>query len=128
MAETCKKILQCCCLTSTAFNTAMCIDSWHSMEACGLAYLYCDGCWWTLCSPICIDLKIGECGKAIDNFLKGVKYCLFGCALNCVGCIDGCYNCIQVIKTICDGGIKGYADITKNTQFLHDKIKSALGL
>jgi hypothetical protein len=128
MSDTVKKILQCCCLTSTAYNAAMCIDSWHSIEACGLAYLYCDACWWTLFSPICIDLKIGECGKAMDNCLKGVKYCLFGCALNCVGCIDGCYNCVMVIKTICDSGIKGYADITKNTQFLHDKIKSALGL
>ena len=128
MAETLKKVLQCCCLTSTAYNAAMCIDVWHSCEACGLAYLYCDGCWWSLCSPICIDCKLGDAGKAMENCCKGVKYCLFACLLNLVGCVDGCYNCIMVIKTICDSGIKGYADITKNTQFLHDKIKGALGL
>lgn len=128
MAEVCKKILQCLCLTGTAYNVAFCIDCWHAYEACGLAYLYCDACWWTLCSPICIDLKLGEAGKALENCSKGLKYCLFSCALECAGCIDGCYNCIQVIKIICDGGIKGYADMTKNTQFIHDKVKNCLGL
>jgi len=71
---------------------------------------------------------MGDSGKAMDNCLKGIKYCLFACVLNCVSCIDGCYNCVQVIKTICESGIKGYADITKNTQFLHDKVKGGLGL
>jgi hypothetical protein len=128
MAEMGKKVLQCLCLTGTAYNTAMCIDSWHSCEACGLAYLYCDACYWTLCSPICIDCKLGDFGKACDNCMKSLKYCLFACALNIAGCVDGCYNCVMVIKTICDAGIKGYADITKNTQWLHNKIKDALGL
>lgn len=128
MADICKKVLQCLCLTGTAYNVGMCIDCWHGTEACGLAYLYCDACYWTLCSPICIDLKIGDTGKACENCSKGLKYCLFSCALNMVGCVDGCYNCIMVIKTICDTGIKGYADMTKNTQFLHDKVKNCLGL
>lgn len=126
--STCAKVLQCLCLTGTAFNAACCIDQWHGCEACGLAYLYCDACWWTLCSPICINLTLGDTGKACDNCAKGGKYCLFACALDAVGCVDGCYNCIKVIGIICESGIKGYADILKNTQWLHNKVKDCLGL
>ena len=64
------KVLQCLCLTGTAFNTACCIDEWHACEACGLAYLYCDACYWTLCSPICIECKLGDTGKACENCSK----------------------------------------------------------
>lgn len=107
---------------------ACCIDQWHSVEACGLAYLYCDGCYWSLCAPICINCKLGETSKAMENCLKGIKYCVFSCLLSCVGCVDGCYNCFQVIKQACGEGINGYADLTKNTQFVANKVKTALGL
>ena len=46
--------------------------------------------------------------------MTGCKYCIFGCALYCVGCCDGIYNCIKVAQVTCDTGIKGYADLTKN--------------
>jgi hypothetical protein len=46
-----------------------------------------------------------------------------------VGCIDGCYNCFQIIKLSCsEGGVKGYADLTKHTEFLANKVKESLGL
>jgi hypothetical protein len=64
----------------------------------------------------------------MENCTKGIKYCIFSCALSCVGCIDGCYNCFSVIKVTCGEGVKGYQDITKNTQFVANKVKSALGL
>ena len=122
------KVLQCLCLTGTAYNAAYCIDYWHACEACGLAYLYCDACCWTLCAPVCIECKLGDAGAACSNCSKGLRYCLFSCALDFVSCADGCINCVKVIGIICDTGIKGYSDITKNTKFCHDKIKDCLGL
>jgi hypothetical protein len=124
-----KKCCQCYWCGYAACNTAMCIDQWHSIEACGLAYLYCDACCWTLCAPLCIDCKLGETGKACENCTRGIKYCAFSCALSCVGCCDGLYNCFQVIKVACgEGGVKGFADLTKNTEFIANKVKEALGL
>jgi hypothetical protein len=123
MAEMLKKICQCWCFSSSAYNVAFCIDYWHSVEACGLAYLYCDACYWSLCAPLCIDCKLGETAQASENCCKGLKYCLFSCALSCVGCVDGCYNCIQIIKLACGEGVKGYADLTKNTEFIANKLK-----
>ena len=123
-----KKCCQCYCFSQTAYNTAYCVDYWHAVEACGLANLYCEACCWTLCAPLCIDCKCGDTGKACENCSKCFKYCLFSCALNCVGCCDGCYNCIQIIKLACSEGVKGYADLTKNTEWLAVKVKDALGL
>ena len=122
------KVLQCLCLTGTAYNTAYCIDTWHACEACGLAYLYCDACCWTMCSPICIECKCGDMSAACSNCSKGLRYCLFSCALDMVACADGCINCVKVIGIICDTGIKGHADLRKNTRFCHDKVKDCLGL
>lgn len=63
--EAIKKCCNCCCCSEKAYNVACCIDVWHAYEACGLAYLFCDACCWTLCAPICIDCKLGLSGKAI---------------------------------------------------------------
>ncbi len=54
-----QKFCQCYCFSNTACGVGMCIDMWHAYEACALAYLYCDACWWTLTAPICIDCKLG---------------------------------------------------------------------
>lgn len=123
MSEGLKKCCQCYFCSYKACSVACCVDCWHAMEACGLAYLYCDACCWTLCSPICIDCKCGETDKSMDNFVKGLKYCVFACALECVGVCDGCYNCFQVAKLACGDGIKGYADLTKNVEFIGNKVK-----
>jgi hypothetical protein len=64
----------------------------------------------------------------MDNCVKGLKYCIFSCALSFVGCIDGCYNCFQIIKLSCGEGVKGFADLTKNTEFVANKVKESLGL
>lgn len=46
-----------------------------------------------------------------------------------MGCVDGIYNCVQVIKLACgEGGVKGFADLTKNTEFIANKVKESLGL
>ena len=122
------KVLQVCCCLNWACEVACCIDNWHGCEACGLSQLYCMACCWTACSPICIDLKCGDFGKACENCVKGLKYCLFSCALDVVGCCDGIYNCIKVCGIICDSGIKGHKDMMQNTQLLHDKVKGCLSL
>lgn len=59
-----KKCCQCYFCSYAACNTAMCIDQWHSIEACGLSSLYCNACCWTLCAPLCIDCKLGDTSKA----------------------------------------------------------------
>ncbi len=51
----------------------------------------------------------------MENCGKGFKYCIFACALECVGVCDGLYNCFQIIKLACGEGVKSYADLTKNT-------------
>ena len=128
MASTGMKILQCWCFHQNAYNVAACIDYWHAQEACGLSSLYCDACCWTLCAPICIDCKCGDKDKACDNCMKSLKYCGFSCALQCVACIDGCYNCGKVICIACDTGINSHKQLMENTQFLHNKVKECLSL
>ena len=120
-----KKCCNCYCCSYQACGVACCIDTWHSMEACGLAYLFCSACCWTLCAPLCIDCKLGDGGKAMENFSRGIKYCVFACALNCAGCCDGLYNCIQIISQVCgeDKLVTSYAELTKNTEFIGNKVK-----
>lgn len=96
-----KKCCQCCCCSYQACGVAQCVDIWHSVEACGQAQIYCDACCWTLCAPLFIDCKMGDGAKAMDNFVKCFKYCLFGCALECIGICDGCYNCFMVAQLSC---------------------------
>lgn len=128
MADFLKKCCQCYCFSGCACNVASCIDQWHSIEACGLASLYCNACCWTLCAPLCIDCKLGESGPAFDNCAKGLKYCLFSCALCIAACVDGCYNCIKVIQISCGEGVKSYNDLLKNVEFMEKKVKEGLGL
>ena len=128
MADFLKKCCQCYWFSGCACNVASCIDQWHSIEACGLSQLYCSACCWTLCAPICIDCKCGESGPAMDNCVKGLKYCLFSCALCIAACVDGCYNCIKVIQIACGDGVKSYADLLKNVEFMEQKVREGLGL
>lgn len=110
-----QKVCQCICCSYKACGVAQCIDIWHACEAFQLAYLFCDSCCWSLCAPLFIECKMGETGQAMEGCAKCFKYCLFGCALYIVGCCDGIYNCIEVAKLTCSTGVKGYADLTKNT-------------
>lgn len=122
------KVLQCLCIPCDAFSRACCIDCWHGYEACGLSYLYCGACYWSLCAPICIEMKCGDSGKAMEHCSKSLRYCAFSCVLECVACCDGLYNCVKVIGTICGSGFKGNKDLMENTQFLHNKVKECLNL
>lgn len=96
-----KKCCQCMCCSYVACGQARFIDMWHGVEACGKGNLYCSACCWTLCAPLFIDCKMGDFGKAMDNCVMGIKYCLFGCALQCVGICDGCYNCLMIMSLAC---------------------------
>ena len=64
----------------------------------------------------------------MNNCITGCKYCIFGCALECISPCDGCYNCFMIAQLTCGDGLKTFADITKNTEFLAGKVKEALGL
>ena len=64
----------------------------------------------------------------MDNCVKGIKYCLFSCALCIAACVDGCYNCIKVIQMACGDGIKSHNDLLKNVEFMEKKVKEGLGL
>ena len=35
---------------------------------------------------------------------------------------------MKVAQLACDTGVKGYADLTKNSEFIANKVKEALGL
>jgi hypothetical protein len=59
---------------------------------------------------------------------KGIKFCLYSCALNCCAPIDGLYNCVKYIMDVCGSGVTGFGDMLKNTKWLNDKIKSAFEL
>ena len=65
----------------------------------------------------------------MDNCVKGIKYCLFSCALCVAACVDGVYNCVKVIQMACgDEGIKSHNDLLKNVEMMEKKVKDALGL
>jgi hypothetical protein len=42
--------------------------------------------------------------------------------------VDGCYNCVKVIQQACGEGVKSYSDLTKNAEFMGNKVKESLGL
>lgn len=50
--------------------------------------------------------------------------------MECAGCCDGIYNCIQISKQVCGEGklVTTYADLTRNSEFIGNKVKEALGL
>ena len=61
----------------------------------------------------------------MENLTKGIKYCIFACALDCVGGCDACYNCFQITSQVWSEGrlVTSYADLTKNTEFFGNKVK-----
>ena len=61
----------------------------------------------------------------MESCSKGIKYCIFACALNCAGCCDGIYSCIKVISQVCgeDKLVTTFAELTKNTEFIGNKVK-----
>ncbi len=71
---------------------------------------------------------MGNIGEAMPYCSKGVKYCLYACALGCVAPIDGCYNCVQYIIDVCGGNVNGFAGILKHTKWLNEKIRNAFDL
>jgi hypothetical protein len=73
---------------------------------------------------------LGDGGKAMENFTKGIKYCIFACALDCVAGCDACYNCWKVTDQVCFENklVTTYADLTKNSEFFGNKVKEALGI
>jgi hypothetical protein len=71
---------------------------------------------------------MGSTSEACDGVSKSFRYCAFGCFLACVGFFDGLYNCIQVAQLSCATGVRGYADLTKNSEFIANKMKGGFGL
>ena len=122
------KIFTCCCCSCVACEVACCIDCWGSYEACGLAQLNCGHCCWKVCSPICHSCSVGSVGEGMPYCTKGIKYCLYACALDCVAPIDGIYNCVKYIGAVCSDGVTGFSDILKNKNWLNEKVKSAFEL
>ena len=95
------KLCVCLCCHECACCVAQCIDMWAACEACGLAYLSCGNCCWTVFAPLCHNCNLGSCGEALPHCSKGIKYCLYACVLDCVAPIDGCYACVKYIIDIC---------------------------
>ena len=121
-----QKVCQWICCSYKARDVAGCIDMWHPCQAYGLAYLYCDSCCWSFCAPLFIDCKLGDSGKAVEGCAKCFKYCLFACALYCVGCCDGLYNCFEVVKVTCDTGLKVMPTSQKIPNSLRIKLRRPL--
>ena len=71
---------------------------------------------------------MGDTSKGMELCVKGIKLCLYGCAVQCVSPIDGCINCILYQKDNFQNGVKGVSDITKNCKFISDKIREAFKL
>ncbi len=120
------KICTCLCCYQCACSSAMCIDQWHSYEACGVAYIECGNCCWTICAPICHSCSIGDTGAGFGHCITGIKYCLLSCGLCCCAPIDGIINCVQYIVAVCSDNVTGYKDILKNTKFVANKIRGGL--
>jgi hypothetical protein len=128
MSSIINKIAVCCCCSECACCVGQCYDMWHGYEACGLAYLNCGACCWTVCAPICHTCSIGDISAGMNQCVKGIKHWLFACALYCVGPYDGCLNCVFYVKDIFTTGVTGFKDITKNSNFISAKIRQALAI
>lgn len=122
------KVCTCLCCAECACCAAECIDIWAAYEACGLAYLQCGSCCWGVCAPLCHECKLGDIGSNMPHCTKGIKYCLYSCVLGCVSPCDGCYNCVFYSMDVCGGGVTGFGDILKHTQWLNEKVKNAFEL
>jgi hypothetical protein len=126
--NTCQKVFTCLCCHNCACQVAMCIDMWQGYEACCLADLECAHCCWRVCAPICHSTQCGNVGEAMPHCTKGIKYCLYSCALCCVGPLDGCYACVKYICDVCGTGVTGFGDMLKNTKWLNEKVRNAFEL
>jgi hypothetical protein len=123
--NTVNKIFTCLCCSSVACEAACCIDEWHSIEACGFAYIECGNCCWTICAPICHTCSLGDVKSGMNHCVAGIKYCLYSWALSACAPIDGIYNCVTYIGAVCGGGVTGCGDILKNVDFIGKKIRTA---
>lgn len=128
--ECLKKFGQCCCLSQGACNCSCFVDCWWSVESQALAGMYCCSCCWTVCSPICIECKMGDCGKGWEDCLKGLKLCLFSCLASCVAPCDGLYTCYKTIMgAFAEGGIKEFKTSVRPTfTLLSEKIREKMEL
>jgi hypothetical protein len=122
------KFCTCWWCHNCACCVAQCIDQWGACEACGLAYLSCGACCWTLLAPICHKCECGDGSAAGGHCMKCLKFCLYACCLDMCAPIDGCYNCIMYIKEICSNGVTGFGDILKNTKWINSMIREKFGL
>ena len=122
----CNKILICLCCSECACSYATFYDQWASYEACGLCCVNCAGCCWTICAPICHNLKCGDTGKGMDFFKRAVKFGIYGCLVGMCAPCDGCYNCIKYNIKNCKEGVTGVNDILLNCKFIARKIENAL--
>ena len=93
-----------------------------------MSQLECYHCCWAVCAPICHSTQCGSFSEAMPHCSKGIKYCLYSCALACVSPIDGCYNCVTYSMDVCGGNVTGFAGIMKNTKWLNAKVRDAFGL
>ena len=90
---------------------ASCYDEWSAAEACGLGYLNCAGCAWTVFAPVCHQCTLGDCGKGTEQLAKGAKFCLYGFLLSIISPIDGFINCILYQKKNFQSGVSGSSDM-----------------
>ena len=126
--NTVNMIFTCLCCSQCACQVACCVDQWAAMEACGLADLQCGHCCWRVCAPICHSCTLGSVSEGMPFCSKGIKYCLYACALSFVAPVDGCYNCIKYDMEVCGSGVTGFGDMLKNIKWLNNKLKDCFEL
>jgi hypothetical protein len=86
-------------------------------------------CIWEICSPICLQCKLGNFNGGFGKFVKGIKYCLFSCGAGCLAPFDGIYSCIKTTGTICSGsGLNDFKQIEQNSHILSDELQHFLSI
>ena len=105
------KIAICLFCSECACWMSICYDEWAAVEACGLAYLNCGGCAWTVFAPICHKCQFGDCDRGKDYFIKGAKFFIYSLALNFVSWIDGIINCVLYQLKNFKRGVSGSSDM-----------------
>ena len=122
------KICTCWWCHQCACCVGECIDMWASCEACGLSYLSCGACCWTLFAPICHKCECGDGGAAGQHCLKCLKFYLYALVLYFCAPIDGIINCVLYIKEVCTNGVTGFGDVLKNTKVINEKVRDCFKL
>lgn len=69
---------------------------------------------------------MGSPSEALGHCVNCLKYCCYGCALYWCAPIDGCINCLLYVKDIFTEGVRGHANVVKNTEFVGARIRNAL--